>query len=192
MGVRSRSPRDVQSFGERSAICLHRRHTCESGTTSAPDPTSAKILDRTSLGTLFTGRNGDRISEKARNAGKSTASVASNCFAGSPRGRRRRGFQLESWNSKIDFLRFTNEHTLLGRRRRPEARLVRWPLGRVISSERWPLLARARTTPRGARRWRIEDKVLATSLSSPPPMEEDSDTMMRLWPSYIWQGALGS
>src|SRR6266851_7017128 len=180
MGVRSRSPRDVQSFGERSAICLHRRHTCESGTTSAPDPTSAKILDRTSLGTLFTGRNGDMISEKARNAGKSTASVASNFL---PAPARTEGFQLESWNSKKIF-KITNEHTLLGRRRRPEARLVRWPLGRVISSERWPLLARARTTPRGARR-RIEDKVLATSSSSPPPMEEDSDTMMRLWSSYI-------
>ena len=186
MGVRSRSPRDVQSFGERSAICLHRRHTCESGTTSAPDPTSAKILDRTSLGTLFTGRKGDRISEKVRNAGKSTASAASNFFCRQPA----RRVSLESWNSKNIF-KITNEHTLLGRRRRPEARLVRWPLGRVISSERWPLLARARTTPRGAR-WRIEDKVLATSLSSPPPMEEDSDTMMRLWPSYIWQGALGS
>src|SRR5712671_13520 len=80
-GVRSRVPMDVQSFGDRSAMCLHRRHTCDRDTTSVPVPTRANILNNTSRGTLFTGRRGDKISEKARKAGKSTVSVASN-FAG--------------------------------------------------------------------------------------------------------------
>ena len=59
----------------------------------------------------------------------------------------------------------TTHFRFLGRRRRLEAYHVRWSLNRVISSERRPLPAPARMTPRGASR-RIEDMVVALSLVS--------------------------